>query len=210
MDPLTYNNNVLICHCVCNNRNCVHCNYKMINQLLTFTAGIIAGFVMNLLVISIKKIIIYCYDIKNDLEMFNRKMKNYNDKENILYDICDDEIPIFMHDSTNNQKNNIQKQKSPTVLTAINTKCSLPKAKDQSLPIKNHFKPAGEINWFETVEPLPINTYRPISENTIGSMHKNTIRDIRGNQMSECPKFDVSSWLQSTIEPDRSMRGLCF
>lgn len=80
----------------------------------------------------------------------------------------------------------------------------------------NAFLPQEEEkDWFETIETVDvknshlINIYKPIGVNTIGSCQKNATYDLRGTDKAVCPKFVVSPWLQSTIEPDRSMKSLC-
>lgn len=80
----------------------------------------------------------------------------------------------------------------------------------------NEFMPQEkERDWFETIETVDvksnnlINIYRPIGVNTIGSTHKNASYDIRGTNDAVCPKFTVSPWQQSSIEPDRSTNKLC-
>ncbi len=81
----------------------------------------------------------------------------------------------------------------------------------------NAFLPNEEHkDWFETIETVNvknshlINIYRPIGVNTIGNTHKISYGyDIRGNSGAIAPKFVVSPWLQSTVEPDRSMKSLC-
>jgi hypothetical protein len=70
-----------------------------------------------------------------------------------------------------------------------------------------------EVNddWFN-VQPEPvsvknrhlINVTKPIGVNTIGSSLRNASHDLRGPE--ECPKFTVSPWLQSSIEPDHNLR----
>lgn len=52
-----------------------------------------------------------------------------------------------------------------------------------------------------------INVTKPIGVNTIGSSLKNPSYDIRGTP--SCPKFVVSPWMQSSIEPDINIKGLC-
>jgi len=72
-----------------------------------------------------------------------------------------------------------------------------------------------EKDWFETIETVDvknshlINIYKPIGVNTIGSSQKNATYDIRGTDKAVCPKFVVSPWMQSSIEPDRNMKSLC-
>jgi hypothetical protein len=72
-----------------------------------------------------------------------------------------------------------------------------------------------EVNddWFE-VQPEPvsvknrhlINVTKPIGINTIGTSNRNQSYDIRGTPA--CPKFVVSPWLQSAIEPDVSLKPM--
>lgn len=72
-----------------------------------------------------------------------------------------------------------------------------------------------EVNddWFE-VQPEPvsvknrhlINITKPIGINTIGTSKKNASWDLRGNPA--CPKYVVSPWLQSSIEPDTNLKPL--
>jgi hypothetical protein len=72
-----------------------------------------------------------------------------------------------------------------------------------------------EVNddWFE-VQPEPIsvknrhliNITKPIGINTIGTSLKNASWDLRGNPA--CPKYVVSPWLQSSIEPDTNLKPL--
>jgi len=73
-----------------------------------------------------------------------------------------------------------------------------------------------EVNddWFE-VHPEPIsvknrhliNVTRPHGVNTIGVTLRNASHDLRGN--IACPKFTVSPWLQSSIEPDINIKPFC-
>ncbi|QKF94020.1 hypothetical protein QKU48_gp0562 [Fadolivirus algeromassiliense] len=72
-----------------------------------------------------------------------------------------------------------------------------------------------EVNddWFE-VQPEPIsvknrhliNITKPIGVNTIGTSLKNASHDIRGSPA--CPKFVVSPFLNSSIEPDVNLKPL--
>lgn len=72
-----------------------------------------------------------------------------------------------------------------------------------------------EVNddWFE-VQPEPIsvknrhliNITKPIGVNTIGTSKKIASYDIRGRPM--CPKFVVSPWLGSSVEPDNNLKPL--
>lgn len=69
-------------------------------------------------------------------------------------------------------------------------------------------------DWFEVMpEPISvknrhlINVSRPVGVNTIGNSLRNASWDIRGSP--PCPKFVVSPWQQSTIEPDYNIKGLC-
>jgi len=72
-----------------------------------------------------------------------------------------------------------------------------------------------EVNddWFE-VQPEPIsvknrhliNITKPIGINTIGTSLKNASYDLRSSP--SVPKFTVSPWLQSSIEPDINIKPL--
>ena len=81
--------------------------------------------------------------------------------------------------------------------------------------IDNYLPQEKDKDWFETIDTVEvknshlINLYRPIGANTIGSTHKEAIYDIRGLDGAVCPKFVVSPWMQSSIEPDRSTKSLC-
>ena len=69
-------------------------------------------------------------------------------------------------------------------------------------------------DWFEVMpEPISvknrhlINVTRPVGVNTIGTTHKNASYDIRGTPVT--PKFVISPFLNSSIEPDINIKGLC-
>lgn len=72
-----------------------------------------------------------------------------------------------------------------------------------------------EVNddWFE-VQPEPIsvknrhliNITKPIGINTIGTSLRNASYDVRG--VPSNPRFVVSPWLQSSIEPDTNLKPL--
>lgn len=71
-------------------------------------------------------------------------------------------------------------------------------------------------DWFDT-EPLLttkkikgshlLNPKVHMGVNTVGSSHKNDTHDIRGDIPN--PKFNVSPWNNSTIEPHTNIRGIC-
>lgn len=68
--------------------------------------------------------------------------------------------------------------------------------------------------WFDTVEdPIKvknrhlININRPIGIDTVASSLKNACRDLRGNV--PCPKYTISPFLNSSIEPDLNTVGFC-
>jgi hypothetical protein len=68
-------------------------------------------------------------------------------------------------------------------------------------------------DWFETYNnvgvknPHIISVYRPIGANTVSSSLRNPTYDFRGDIVN--PRYVVSPWLQSTIDPDTNNRGLC-
>lgn len=69
-------------------------------------------------------------------------------------------------------------------------------------------------DWFDTVpEPIKvknrhlINVNRPIGIDTVGSSMKIACRDLRGN--IPAPKYVVSPFLNSSVEPDVATVGFC-
>lgn len=113
------------------------------------------------------------------------------------------------YDPDDLNKNDYRSQFSikPTKLNLAKPGLCLEEKQESAIP---HEK---EEDWFKTTEiidvknPNLINIYRPISANTIGSMHKNASHDLRGDGDIMCPKFVISPWSQSSIEPDRSMNN---
>lgn len=74
--------------------------------------------------------------------------------------------------------------------------------------------PQEEKDWFDTVpEPIKvknrhlININRPIGIDTVGSSMKIACRDLRPN--IPAPKFVVSPFLNSSVEPDVANVGFC-
>lgn len=73
--------------------------------------------------------------------------------------------------------------------------------------------PVEEKDWFEDVTPTKIknrhliNISRPVGVNTISTSLKNPSLDIRGAPAN--PKTVVSPFLNSSIEPDLNIKGLC-
>jgi hypothetical protein len=115
--------------------------------------------------------------------------KNYTDRFVPMNESDDDHAPV-------NFKNNKGTEKDK-----YNIDSYLPQEKEK--------------DWFETIDTVNvknshlINLYRPIGANTIGSSHKEAIYDIRGLDNAVCPKFVVSPWMQSSTEPDESLKSLC-
>jgi hypothetical protein len=136
----------------------------------------------------------------------NEDDNNYNDinchfkVENILKNQIDKYSPI---DESN--------EGSPSPINIENNKGT----EKEKYDIDGYLPKEKEKDWFETIEAVDvknshlINIYRPIGANTIGSSHKNSTYDLRGTDSAVCPKFVVSPWNQSSIEPDRSMKSLC-
>ena len=68
-------------------------------------------------------------------------------------------------------------------------------------------------DWFEDVTPERIknrhliNVYRNVGVNTVLASKKNSSLDIRGNE--DVPKTVVSPFLNSSIDPDHNIKGLC-
>ena len=53
---------------------------------------------------------------------------------------------------------------------------------------------------------LTVNTIEKIGVDTQGSSKKNASQDLRGNV--PCPKFVISPWNNSTIDPDTNIKGM--
>ena len=73
---------------------------------------------------------------------------------------------------------------------------------------------AGNPDWFDIVPDAIdvknrhlINVSKPIGINTIGTSLRNPSYDIRTTPPN--PKYVVSPWSQSTIEPDNNFKSLC-
>jgi len=78
----------------------------------------------------------------------------------------------------------------------------------------NYLPQEKNNDWFEVQEePISvknrhlINVTKPIGINTIGSSRRNATYDIRGTVAN--PKFTVSPWMQSSIEPDHNLKSFC-
>lgn len=79
--------------------------------------------------------------------------------------------------------------------------------------VDNYLPQEVNDDWFE-VQPEPvsvknrhlINVTKPIGINTIGTSLRNPSYDFRGTPAN--PKFIVSPWLQSSIEPDTNLKPL--
>ena len=87
------------------------------------------------------------------------------------------------------------------------------KKKDDIFNSKELLPREENTDWFETHDNVKvknrhlINVYRPIGVNTVASSLKNASRDFRGDETN--PRFVVSPWNQSSIDPDTNNRGLC-
>lgn len=81
--------------------------------------------------------------------------------------------------------------------------------------LNSHLPQEENKDWFETIQPVSVknshllNIYRPVGVNSMGTAKRLAIYDIRGTDKAICPKYVVSPWLQSSIEPDRSTKSLC-
>lgn len=79
---------------------------------------------------------------------------------------------------------------------------------------QNYLPKEANDDWFKTQkEPVSvknrhlINVVKPIGINTVQTSLKNASRDFRGTP--PCPKFVVSPFLNSSIEPDNNIRQMC-
>jgi hypothetical protein len=80
--------------------------------------------------------------------------------------------------------------------------------------INNYMPDEQPKNWFDSMPETVsvknrhlINITKAVGNNTVGSSLKNPSYDIRGNEA--CPKFVVSPWMQSSIEPDININSWC-
>jgi len=112
---------------------------------------------------------------------------------------------FFMDGDVDNATEN--REFSPSDEVSDKLAAYVPKKSDEGL------LPVEEKDWFEDVTPTRIknrhliNIYRPVGVNTISTSLKNPSLDIRGNPAN--PKTVVSPFLNSSIEPDHNIRGLC-
>jgi len=121
--------------------------------------------------------------------------------------------PISVNYVMNNNKF-VPSESSPTNMATYNG--ANKKMTDPSEVFKSDELLPQEMvkDWFEVMPDQIkvknrhlINVTKPIGVNTIGSSLKNPSYDIRGTP--PCPKFVVSPWMQSSIEPDINIKGLC-
>lgn len=89
-----------------------------------------------------------------------------------------------------------------------------PKSTSDPFTADDYLPKEQSKDWFEVMpEPISvknrhlINISQAIGINTIGTSNKNASYDLRGNPPN--PKFVVSPWMQSSIEPDTNIKGLC-
>lgn len=77
------------------------------------------------------------------------------------------------------------------------------------LPVED----VSEVGWFEDHPPVNvknshiINIYRQVGVNTQGSSRKNASLDLRGTPAN--PKTIISPFLNTSIDPDVNIKGLC-
>jgi hypothetical protein len=112
----------------------------------------------------------------------------------------DQYVPIDITSAKHAEYKGAGLHKKPSGLDLFDTEKLLPKE------TKN--------DWFEVMPDAIsvknrhlINISKPIGVNTIGTSLRNPSHDIRGTP--SCPKFVISPWLQSSIEPDHNLKGLC-
>lgn len=129
---------------------------------------------------------------KNNFQFLTSDVAENNIDKFVPVDESGGENAMIRLDNTNRKNNETEK---------YNIDSFLPKEKNK--------------DWFETIDAVDvknthlINIYRPIGVNTIGTSLRNASYDLRGNGDAICPQYVVSPWLQSTIQPDRSMKTLC-
>ena len=85
--------------------------------------------------------------------------------------------------------------------------------KDDMYNAKELLPKESNKGWFDVYNNVKvknthlINVYRPIGANTVSGTLRNPTYDFRGDIPN--PKYVVSPFLQSTIDPDTNNRGLC-
>ena len=87
------------------------------------------------------------------------------------------------------------------------TKELLPKTKNLSDDEKKWFANNLDLDGINVDDENLINTKRYFGVNTVGQTLRNGGRDIRGTVPN--PRFNVSPWMNSTIEPDNNIRPFC-
>ncbi len=128
-----------------------------------------------------------------------------------------DDVGVFaVSDVTRNYTDRFEPSDEPDVNEVANVNLNMKRDSTKEKYDVNSFLPKeNNKDWFETIDTVDvknahlINIYRPIGVNTIGQSLRNPSYDLRGNGDAICPQFVVSPWLQSTIQPDRSMKSLC-
>ena len=121
-------------------------------------------------------------------------------------------------DETNNMYASFSQKKSDRENVNLNGNARGKNAKDEDpediYDVDKLLPKEIKKDWFEvTPEPIRvkdrhlINTTRPVGINTIGTTLKNPSLDIRG--APSCPKYVVSPWMQSSIEPDTNIKPFC-
>lgn len=127
------------------------------------------------------------------------------------------DVDVFaVSDVTRNYTDRFEPSDEPDVNEVANVNLNMKRDSTKEKYDVNSFLPKeNNKDWFETIDTVDvknahlINIYRPIGVNTIGQSLRNPSYDLRGNGDAICPQFVVSPWLQSTIQPDRSMKSLC-
>jgi len=147
------------------------------------------------------------YKTKNTTPLGSYKTVNYaagvrgGDMINPEYDQYNDNTEFNGHDETNGQY-------------AAYAPCSSGNRNINIYDSENYLPQDMNSDWFDVMpEPISvknkylINVSRPIGVDTVSTTLKNPSLDLRGNP--PCPKFVVSPWNQSSIEPDTNIKGLC-
>lgn len=135
---------------------------------------------------------------KQQMNSDNNPAGNYNEKQNNMSDFGQSYMLLpqnFMPDKK------FDKVMPPETRTALTSDQLLPRDEN-----KNWFQvPNSNFNLMQAVD-LEVPEIK-IGVDTVGQSRKNATYDLRS--APPCPKFIVSPWSNSTIEPDYNTRPLC-
>ena len=165
-----------------------------------------------------KNSILHKYNSKNKAKNGTYKRSNYSDGDR---DQSDQQLAAFFDDNNSLVKDGqlandeyANNDETGGKFANYTTGPKVATTDDDLFNADNFLPKDTNQDWFEVMpEPISIknrhliNVSRPIGVNTVGNSLRNPSYDVRGTP--PCPKFVVSPWMQSTIEPDYNIKGLC-